>query len=53
MTITREQLDEWARLCEAATKGPWTMRTFRPTSIGPAFVDAENTRDVAICGYAV
>jgi hypothetical protein len=25
MTITREQLDEWRELCDAATEGPWTV----------------------------
>ena len=44
---------ELARLAEAATPGPWAYRDMTPNTYGPAFVDADDVRNLAICGEAV
>lgn len=51
----RETADhaELARLAEAATAGPWAYRDMAPNTYGPAFVDADDVRNLAICGEAV
>lgn len=48
--------DPWAALeglAKAATPGPWSYRDMRPSTYGPAFVDAADVQSLAICGEAV
>lgn len=48
--------DRWGDLeqrAQQATPGPWTYRDMTPNTYGPAFVDASDVRNLAICGDAV
>ena len=53
MTGEATDLVALKRLAEEATPGPWTYRDMRPNTYGPAFVDAADVHNLAICGDAV
>ena len=48
--ITREQIEELRGLLPRATLGPWSVRTMRPNTLGPVWIDAPNMRNIADCG---